>query len=228
MASNGSSSHKPTVLTPTADGLTEGDLCAAAEALRAGGLIAFPTDTVYGVAAHAGEPASVLRLYQAKGRPLGKALPLLIAGAEDLPCLARGVPPVAFALAERFWPGPLTMVLRRTDAVCPEAVAGGDTVGLRVPDSRLARAILRAADVPVAVTSANPSGGPETVEVAGVLRTLGRWLAVAVDSPGPGSGLPSTVIDLTSSPPAILRIGAVTREQLDATVGTTQLRGPRQ
>jgi len=210
---------EPPVLVPVAGRLTEADLQQAGEALRLGGLVAFPTDTVYGVGAHAGDRQAVGRLFEAKARPLHKPLPVLIAEVAELERYARSIPPAAWDLAARFWPGSLTLVLERTDAVCPEAVAGGTTVGLRVPDSAVARAVLRAAQVPVAVTSANPSGGPATVDSTEVARVLGPWLACLVAPSGPASGVPSTVLDLTVDPPRVLRLGGISREELQAVLG---------
>ncbi len=129
MASNESSPPSnrgsgPIILSPKRGALAERDIAVAADAIRAGGLVAFPTDTVYGVAANAGDPDAVGRLYEAKQRPREKALPVLVADRGDVHLCARDVSRAALDLMEQFWPGPLTIVLKRTDAICPEAVNG--------------------------------------------------------------------------------------------------------
>lgn len=190
-----------------------------AEAIRSGHLIALPTDTVYGIGANATLPAAVQKLYQAKRRPRSMALPVLLADVADLEIYAREVPDAARGLAERFWPGALTIVLPRTDAVCPEVVAGGDTVALRLPAHDIARQVIRAARAAIAVTSANPSGAPGTTDPARVIETLGPWLRVVVEGARRGTGIASTVIDLTAAPPLVLRWGGVTRAQIEQAVG---------
>jgi len=209
----------PVVLEPRHDGLPPGDLAVVAQAVRAGGLVALPTDTVYGVAANAALPEAVHRLFQAKGRPQEKALAVLIADTSDVARYAREVRSTARALMERFWPGPLTLALTRTDAICGEAVGGGSTVALRLPDHDLARSIIRAAGVPVAVSSANRSGDPSTTRAEDVLAMLAPWLAVLVRVDIESPGVPSTVIDVTVSPPRVTRWGGVSREQIEDLIG---------
>jgi L-threonylcarbamoyladenylate synthase len=188
------------------------------DAFSRGGLIAFPTDTVYGVGADAGNPEAIGHLFEAKQRPPGKPLPVLIDGPHRLLQCCPKVPDAAWALAREFWPGPLTIVVPRSHLICPEAVGGRDTVGLRMPDLPLARHVLSAVWGPMAVTSANLSGEESTVSSAEVLRTLGPWLDLLIDAEVPSTGLPSTVIDLSTSPPRVLRQGGVTIEQLRTVV----------
>jgi len=207
------------VLRPCGGRLSPGDLALVAEVLRAGSLGAFPTDTVYGVAANASLPGGVDRLFQAKGRPQEKALPVLIADMSDVARYACEVPAAAWALMERFWPGPLTIAVARTNAICDEAAGGGPTVALRLPDHDLARSIIRTAGVPVAVTSANRSGEPGTTRAADVLAMLAPWLAVLVRADTESSGMPSTVVDVTASPPRVVRWGGVSREQIEDLIG---------
>jgi len=191
------------------------------KAFERGGLIAFPTDTVYGVGCDAGNPEAVLRLFEAKRRPPTKPLPVLTGGPTGLlQCCPPPAPPdAALALAREFWPGALTIVVPRSNRICPEAVAGGDTVGVREPDLMLARVLLSEMSGPMAVTSANLSGEESTISAEDVLRTLGPWLDVLIDLEVPASGVPSTVIDLTKSPPRLLRQGAITLEQLQSVIG---------
>ncbi|MGQ9732069.1 MAG: L-threonylcarbamoyladenylate synthase [Candidatus Zipacnadales bacterium] len=209
----------PIILRPTGDALVAQDLRLCIRAFRRGGLLAFPTDTVYGLGADATSPRAVRRLFEAKGRPADNPLPVLIGCLTDLRKCAREVPKMAWALIEAFWPGPLTIVLRRTEVICSEAVAGGDTVGLRMPRHKLARQLLSTMGQPMAVTSANPSGEESTISAEEVLRTLGDWIDVLIEQPSPGSGLPSTVIDLTVQPPRVQRWGGVTLAQLINVIG---------
>ncbi len=230
MGSNVSSSRKhppddpkaPVVLRPRGRSLSAEESSILADAIRAGHLVAFPTDTVYGVGASAALPAAVERLYQAKRRPRSMALPVLLADVDDLSVYAREVPDEARALVARFWPGALTIVFSRTDAVCPETVAGGDTVALRLPAHDIARQIIRQAGVAVAVTSANPSGAPSTTELARVIETLGPYLRVVVEEARRGTGIASTVIDVTVAPPRVLRWGGVTQAQIEQVVGPVE------
>jgi L-threonylcarbamoyladenylate synthase len=181
----------------------------AAALLRAGELVAFPTDTVYGVGALAWDAAAVARLYEAKLRPADKAIPILLAEPQDLELVARNLPPAAMPIAAHFWPGPLTIVVPRAARVPDEVTAGGDTVAVRLPDHELARALIRAAGAPLAATSANLSGHPSPVTAADVAAQLEGRVALIVDGgPCPG-GVASTVLDLTGAEPIILRPGPI-------------------
>lgn len=198
----------------------------AIKLLGGGGLVAFPTDTVYGVAAHAFFPQAVARLYAAKERPRERAIPLLLAKNEDLPLVARNIPPIAWPLIERFWPGGLTLVLFRTPAVPEIVCAGGETVAVRVPDHRLALALIEGTGAPLATTSANLSGRPEPVTADEISRQLGARIDLILDGgPSPG-GIPSTVVDLTVSPPTVLRKGAIAIERLAELIPNLTLCNP--
>jgi L-threonylcarbamoyladenylate synthase len=186
----------------------------AAAALREGGLIVLPTDTVYGLACRADDEAAVRRLFALKRRSAEKALPILLADAERLNDVASVVPEAAERLAEAYWPGPLTLIVRKASAI-PDLVTGGkDTVGVRVPDLPLARAILAACDFPVAVTSANLADEPPAVSVAELPIELRAAVALIVDRGTCSGGTPSTVVDVTVEPPAVLREGPVTAEDI--------------
>ncbi len=210
---------RPVVLMAEGGVLSQRELETVAEALWADRLVAFPTETVYGLAANAASPDAVRHLFAAKGRPEEKPLPVMVADASDLVRYARHVPAAAWALAQRLWPGPLTIVLARTNAICDEAAAGGETVALRLPSHDLTRSIIRAAGVPVAVSSANRSGEPSTTSADEVLASLGPALSVLVKTDVEASGLPSTVIDLTASPPSVLRWGGIQRKAIEALIG---------
>jgi L-threonylcarbamoyladenylate synthase len=193
--------------------------------LRAGELVAFPTDTVYGVAALVWDPAAVAKLYAAKLRSLDKAIPVLLADPADLALVARGLSLAAIRIAARFWPGPLTLVVPKAARVPAEVTAGGDSVAVRVPAHDLARALIRAAGAPLATTSANLSGQPSPVTAEEVAAQLAGRIAMILDGgPCPG-GVPSTVVDLTAGRPVILRPGPIALEQILEGVQDDDLRG---
>lgn len=191
----------------------QASIARAAALLRAGELVAFPTDTVYGAAAVASQPGAVTRLYVAKGRPPEKAISILLSDARDLGTLTTEVSDLVRHLSARFWPGGLTLIVPKSDAVLPE-VSPSSTVAVRLPDLLLARQIIAAVGAPLAVTSANRSGQPSARSADQVMAQLGGRIAAIVDGgPCPG-GVPSTILDCTTDPPRILRAGAVPGEIL--------------
>lgn len=175
----------------------------AAGVLRRGGLVAFPTETVYGLAANLEDPQAIQELYQVKERPFGKQVTLHVAGIEEVSRRGGVVGPPAAALMRRFWPGPLTLVLPR---------AGGGTLGFRMPDHPAALALLREAAVPVVATSANLSGNPPPRTAEEVMRGLADKIDLVLDAGPAPVGVESTVLDLASDPPRILRPGALAGE----------------
>jgi L-threonylcarbamoyladenylate synthase len=191
----------------------------AAAVLRAGGLVAFPTETVYGLGAHAMDPAAVARIFAAKGRPASNPLIVHLAGADRVSDVAAAWPEAAARLAERFWPGPLTLVLPRHPRV-PEAVtAGGPTVAVRVPAHPVARALLGAAGVPVAAPSANRSSRLSPTRAGHVLQDLAGRIDLVLDGGPCAGGIESTVLDVTAAPPRLLRPGLASRAELEAVIG---------
>ena len=186
----------------------------AAALLKAGELVAFPTDTVYGVGAIVWDAAAVDKLYAAKLRALDKAIPVLLADPADVTLVARDLPPAALRIAEHFWPGPLTLVVPRAVRVPEEVTAGGDTVAVRVPDHNLARALIRAAGAPLATTSANLSEQANPVTAQEVAAQLGERIALILDGGRCPGGVPSTILDLTQPQPRILRPGPISLEQI--------------
>ncbi len=184
----------------------------ALEVLRAGGLVAFPTDTVYGLGALAFDNEAVRSIYIAKDRPLEKAIPVLLGEAGDLGLVASPVPEMARRLAARFWPGPLTLVVPKKPTL-PEAVSATQTVGVRMPDHPAARILLGAAG-PMAVTSANISGRENPSTADEVFAQLGGRIDLIMDGGRTPGGVPSTVVDCTSPVPGILRIGPLTLEDI--------------
>ena len=195
------------------------DTAEAAEILRRGGLLGIPTETVYGLGANGLNPDAVGRIFAAKGRPQDNPLILHIPSADWLERYCGDIPDTAYALAERFWPGPLTMVLRRKRVVPDVVTAGLDTVGMRSPAHPVCRAILAAADVPVAAPSGNTSGRPSPTTMADMLEDMDGKIDGIVDGGPCAVGVESTIVDLTVMPPRLLRPGGVTLEQLRDALG---------
>lgn len=198
-------------------------LQAAVQALRRGELVAFPTETVYGLGADALKPDAVASIFVAKGRPQDNPLIVHVPDEEAVLPLVRSVPPVFHHLASHFWPGPLTMILPKAPHVPPETTAGLDSVAIRVPNHPIAQALLRASGIPVAAPSANRSGRPSPTLAEHVLADLDGQVAVLLDGGPTGVGVESTVLDLTQEIPTVLRPGGVTLEQLRAAVGDVAL-----
>jgi L-threonylcarbamoyladenylate synthase len=189
----------------------EGTLPEAMAVLKGGGLVAYPSDTVYGLGAAASDARAVERVFAVKGRGVEKALSLLLADAADLPPLCAEVPFLARVLVQRYWPGPLTLVLRRSPAFESAALSGGDTVAVRVPDHPFLRELIRALGEPITGTSANRSGEPACRTAQEVERELGDEVDLIIDGGPSGEGLESTVVSLTGTLPVVLREGAIPR-----------------
>jgi L-threonylcarbamoyladenylate synthase len=194
----------------------------AADVLRRGGLVAFPTETVYGLGANALDAEACARIFTAKGRPPNNPIIVHAANVETARHVVASWPESASQLASRFWPGPLTLVLPKNAAVPDVVTAGGPTVAVRVPAHVVAMALLRAAGVPVAAPSANLSGQLSPTQAEHVLRSLNGRVDVILDGgPAPG-GLESTVLDLSRSPPRLLRPGLVTPSAIEAIIGPVE------
>ena len=194
------------------------DIARAADCLRRGGLVAFPTETVYGLGVHAMDGAAVRRLFEAKGRPASDPLIVHVSAFDQVPPLVVALPDEADALASRFWPGPLTLVMRRASSVPLEVTAGLDTLAVRVPAHPVAHALLLAASLPVAAPSANLFSRPSPTRAAHVLDDLDGRIDMVVDAGPTSVGIESTVLDLTVDPPAVLRPGAISVEMLRTVV----------
>lgn len=198
---------------------TSEDIAEAARVLGRGGLVAFPTETVYGLGADAADAAAVARVFQVKGRPASHPLIVHLAGVGQLSDWAGDVPDVARRLAERFWPGPLTLVLRRGSRVALEATGGLQTVAVRVPAHPVALALLAAFGGGVAAPSANRFGSVSPTTAEHVRTELGDGVDVVLDGGRCEVGVESTIVDVTGDVPAVLRPGGVTREDLEAHLG---------
>ena len=190
----------------------------AVSALKSGELVVYPTDTVYGLGAAAGNEEAVRRLFVAKGRSPSKAMPLLVADAMMATRVAD-VTPVGHKLMSALWPGALTIVMRRLDSYHSGALAGGDTVALRVPDDDFARGMIAGVGEPVVGTSANRSGSRVAASAAEAAFQFGDMVALTVDG-GKATGVESTVIDITQEGgPVIVREGAVTQDEIEGALG---------
>jgi L-threonylcarbamoyladenylate synthase len=202
------------VLTVNPDAPEKGAIARAAEVLRAGGLVAFPTETVYGLGAHALDPVAVRRIFEAKERPATDPLIVHVGSIDRVASLVADLPDEVGKLAARFWPGPLTVVLARSHVVPDEVTAGLATVAIRVPAHPVARALLAAAGIPIAAPSANLFSRPSPTRADHVLQDLHGRIDLVIDGGPTSVGVESTVLDLARGVPTILRPGAVTREML--------------
>lgn len=193
--------------------------------IQAGGLVAFPTETVYGLGGDALNPASSRKIYEAKGRPSDNPLIVHIAHMEALPAIVQSVPEAAKKLAAAFWPGPLTMIMKKSEAVPRETTGGLDTVAVRMPSHRTALAFIEAAGGYVAAPSANRSGRPSPTLAEYVVEDMDGRIEMILDGGDVEIGLESTIVDLTVEPPVILRPGFVTREELNGVLGRVEQDG---
>ena len=191
----------------------------AANIIRNGGLVAIPTETVYGLGANGLDENAVRQIFAVKGRPQDNPLILHIAGAEEIERYAHDIPQAAYDLAQKFWPGPLTMILPARSIVPRRTTGGLDTVGLRCPDCDVTREIIRLAGVPIAAPSANISGKPSTTTAQHVLHDHDGKIPLVVDGGSCRVGVESTIVDLTERRPRLMRPGGVTTEQLLAVLG---------
>jgi len=188
----------------------------AATWIRGGGIVAIPTDTLYGLAVNPFDPGAVDRLFAAKGRPDTRALPLVAADAAQIEAHIGPLSPTAGRLARRFWPGPLTLLLRAPVALARGVTAGTGRVGVRVPDDHIARAVAAAVGTPVTATSANLTGDAATSDPDVVERSLGHAVDFLLDTGYTPGGPPSTIIDVTAEPPELIRAGAISWDEVQA------------
>ncbi|MEM3555539.1 MAG: L-threonylcarbamoyladenylate synthase [Candidatus Micrarchaeia archaeon] len=195
----------------------------AAEVIRRGGLVAFPTETVYGLGADALNKKAVKKIFEVKGRPPDDPIIVHIADRKELKTLAEEIPEEAEKLIDRFWPGPLTLVFKKTERV-PKVTTGGlETVAVRMPDNAVALSLIREAGTPVAAPSANLFGKPSPTSAKHVQHDLKGKIDLIIDGGSTRIGVESTVLDVTSSPPVLLRPGGVTLEELKEVVGEVLL-----
>lgn len=181
----------------------------AVRALRSGRLVAYPTDTLYGLGADPRRPDAVERLFRAKGRPAEMAAPIIAGDVEQVERHAGRLTPLARRLARRFWPGPLTLVIAAAPALSRRLLGGGDTVAVRVPDHPVARTLALQLGCPVTATSANRSGAPPPTTASAVVAALGPGVALVLDDGPSASPAPSTIVDARGETPVLVRRGAV-------------------
>lgn len=195
----------------------------AGDVIRQGGLVAFPTETVYGLGASALDPGAVERVFRAKGRPADNPLIVHVASPAEAEALWAEVTPAARELMERFWPGPLTLALPRRPHVPDVVTAGLPTVGVRMPDHPVALGLIRAAGVPIAAPSANLSGRPSPTRAEHVIEDLGGRIDLVLDAGETGVGVESTFLDLSADPPVLYRPGGVTPSAICGVIGPIQI-----
>lgn len=206
-----------------AKGYQEDELEHAAQILRRGGLVAFPTETVYGLGGDGLQPEAAKRIYEAKGRPSDNPLILHISSREELPAIVAEIPKKAEILMDAFWPGPMTLIFRKGRCVPYETTGGLDTVAVRMPEHEGARQLIARAGVPVAAPSANTSGRPSPTTAEHVKEDLWGRIDLIIDGGLVGIGVESTILDVTEEIPVILRPGHITRNMIEAVTGKVRM-----
>lgn len=202
---------------------TDAELGEAAEIIRSGGLVAFPTETVYGLGGNALDPEAATKIYAAKGRPSDNPLIVHISSMPEIYDIVSEVPETAKVLAEKFWPGPMTLVLHKKSVVPDRTTGGLDTVAVRMPVDKIASALIRTAGVPIAAPSANRSGRPSTTKAEHCIEDLSGIIPMIIDGGSVEIGLESTIVDCTGEIPMLLRPGAITLEMLREAVGQVEI-----
>ena len=210
---------KAEVVSMTADNLDMEAIRRGGDILKQGGLVAFPTETVYGLGGDALNPQASMKIYAAKGRPSDNPLIVHIAEFDKLAPIVAEVPEKAKILAEKYWPGPLTMILPKSDLVPQETTGGLDSVAVRFPSDRIAQELIKAAGGYVAAPSANTSGRPSPTTAQHVEEDLGEAIEMIIDGGPVGIGVESTIVDVSGDVPAVLRPGAITMEMLKDVLG---------
>ena len=214
---------KAILVTMTPEHLNIEALKQAGQILKDGGLVAFPTETVYGLGGNALDPKASMKIYAAKGRPSDNPLIVHIADLDSLPAIVKNIPSKASALAEKYWPGPLTMIFQKTDLVPLETTGGLDSVAVRFPSDPIAQSLIRFAGGYVAAPSANTSGRPSPTMAEHVEEDLGDAVDMIIDGGPVGIGLESTIVDFTEEIPVVLRPGYISLEMLRETLGEVRM-----
>ena len=203
--------------------VNEASIAEAAKIIREGGLVGMPTETVYGLGADALNEEAVLRIFEAKGRPADNPLIVHVSSLDEIPPLVREIPENARLLMEAFWPGPMTLILPKSDCISNAVSAGLDTVGIRMPASEAARALIRAAGRPIAAPSANRSGKPSPTTAQHVFEDMDGRIPMILDGGECEVGVESSVIDVTGGTPIILRPGGITPEMVEGVLGSCEV-----
>jgi L-threonylcarbamoyladenylate synthase len=218
---------KTTILKINPRRINRGKIKQAAIIIQKGGLVAFPTETVYGLGADALNPKAVRKIYKAKGRPQDNPMIVHVASIDQAKNLTKRFPPKAELLAKRYWPGPLTIILPKADKVPVEVTSGLDTVAIRMPSHSIALDLIKEAKTPIAAPSANRSGRPSPTSTEHVKTDLDGRIDMIIEGGNAKIGVESTVLDLTGKTPTILRPGKVTIEQLRKTLGNVKVYEPK-
>ncbi|HDP70510.1 MAG TPA: threonylcarbamoyl-AMP synthase [Actinobacteria bacterium] len=197
----------------------------AAAILKAGGLVVFPTETVYGLGADAFNSKAVEKIFKVKGRAFNKPLSICISDVGSLNCLVKDPPNFTKEIIGEFWPGPLTLIFKKSDVVPMEVTCGKDTVGIRFPKNKIALSIISFCKNPVALTSTNISGAASLVQVEQVLNYIGEKIDLVLDGGKTEIGTESTILDLTVTPPVIIRKGAIAAKEIEKILGKTGVAG---
>ena len=195
----------------------------AAEIIKRGGLVAFPTETVYGLGANGLDENAVPKIYEAKGRPSDNPLILHISKLDEIEDIVKEIPKSALILAEEFWPGPLTMVFKKSERIPYRTTGGLESVAIRMPSSKIARELIKAAGVPIAAPSANSSGRPSPTKAAHVIYDLDGKIDMVIDGGEVDIGIESTIVDVTGEVPVILRPGFITEKMLSEAIGRVEI-----
>lgn len=211
------------VVSMTSENLDMDAIRKAGDILKAGGLVAFPTETVYGLGGNALDPEASMKIYAAKGRPSDNPLIVHIADLDKLEKITTEIPDGAKILVEKYWPGPLTMILPKADIVPKETTGGLESVAIRFPSDRIAQELIRAAGGYVAAPSANTSGRPSPTLAGHVEEDLGDAIDMIIDGGQVGIGLESTIVDFTEDVPVVLRPGYISLEMLQDTLGDVRM-----
>ena len=195
----------------------------AAEIIKRGGLVAFPTETVYGLGANGLDENAVPKIYEAKGRPSDNPLILHISKLDEIEDIVKEIPKSALILAEEFWPGPLTMVFKKSERIPYRTTGGLESVAIRMPSNKIARELIEAAGVPIAAPSANSSGRPSPTKAAHVIYDLDGKIDMVIDGGEVDIGIESTIVDVTTEVPVILRPGFITEKMLSEAIGRVEI-----
>ena len=195
----------------------------AAEIIKRGGLVAFPTETVYGLGANGLDENAVPKIYEAKGRPSDNPLILHISKLDEIEDIVKEIPKSAIILAEEFWPGPLTMVFKKSECIPYRTTGGLESVAIRMPSNKIARELIKAAGVPIAAPSANSSGRPSPTKAAHVIYDLDGKIDMVIDGGEVDIGIESTIVDVTGEVPVILRPGFITEKMLSEAIGRVEI-----
>lgn len=214
---------KAEIISMREDGIDMESVARAGEILKNGGLVAFPTETVYGLGGNALDPQASMKIYAAKGRPSDNPLIVHIADMESLGKIVKKIPDNARLLAEKYWPGPLTMILQKADIVPSETTGGLESVAVRFPSDKIAQELIKAAGGYVAAPSANTSGRPSPTTAEHVKEDLGNTIDMILDGGPVGIGLESTIVDFTEETPVVLRPGYISLEMLQETLGAVKM-----